>query len=276
VALIDGDAVADRDWLIEIQKPFSNEQVGVVGGRIDILNDRSTIARFIHIVRHHQMFGPKEYKNQLIGTNVAYRKAVFDQVGGFHEEFSGYRGEEVCLHRLISQHYLTTNAPDAIVYHNRPESLREWLETEYIDGYSQPLVEQAPQVKGSRLKRAILYLEKLSMATLPIWIFGLLFCRKKRQVMLSGLFPGCVAMARRHLFKQSSREIRQRLREEYHLPLAGAVYAFVDWLSTTVKMIGWLIGLWVHRGTQLSTVYPHGDRIELVIANQESSMGNTG
>ena len=45
IAFTDGDAVADPSWLVELVKPFL-EGADYVGGRINLLNTESWVARF--------------------------------------------------------------------------------------------------------------------------------------------------------------------------------------------------------------------------------------
>lgn len=267
IAFIDGDAVADKNWLAEIQKPFIDKEVGVVGGRINILNDESAVARFVDIVRHTQLFGPKYYKNAIIGTNMAYRKIVFDRVGGFYVEFT-HRGDESSLLRFVLQHYNFAVAPSAIVYHERPDTLFGWLKTEYKEGYLTPLVGKVPS-NISGVKRNIALLEKLLVVFSPMWLFFMLQITIFWRVV--GLIGGILSIAviiRRHFFKQDYRKVRNRLKQEYQFPFIGIMYIFIDWIHTIVKTTGTLVGMWKYRHTRcLSPTLPNDERIEQITTN---------
>lgn len=267
IAFIDGDAVAERDWLRRLQEPFVDPNVGVVGGKIKILNSESNVARFLDVVRYHQSFGPKEYRGYVVGTNMMYRKAVFEQVGGFFENFTS-RGDEVALLRKLLWHYDFAVAPGAIVYHERPETLVRWLRIEYLDGLLAPLIDKVPSSQVTFGKNCLIQIERILITFLPFWLLlVLLFRGKYRLFGLGGILVSGLALMRKHLTKQNSYEIRQRLKQELGFPFGGVIYLFVDWLSTSVKTTGWLRGLWVHRSASLSSAIPHGDRIEQVLSN---------
>jgi len=269
IAFIDQDAIADTKWLTEIQKPFSDKQVGVVGGRIEILNAESAIARFIHIIRYHQAFGPKHYENHIIGTNMAYRKAIFEQIGGFSEEFI-YRGDETSLLSRLLKHYQFAVAPSAIVYHEQPNSIPVWLNTEFKEGRLSPLAEKFSSTRSNNVKKWLYQLEQLIIANSPIWIIMLLYSNKLFLIGLSGLILSCLFMMRRHFFRPSGRRIFRRLVDEYQLLalLIIPIYLVLFWLRLTIRTIGWLRGQWTYLNVTLALPNkPNGNRTEQIYRN---------
>jgi GT2 family glycosyltransferase len=230
------------------------------------LNRESAMARFVDVVRYHQYFDPA-HMPAVIGANMAYRKAVLDQRGGFYNEFT-HRGDETSLVRRLSAYCRSARAPAAIVYHERPSSWRRWLRTEFQEGYLMPLIAKAPTAQ-SRSREWLAWLEKLGVALAPIWLL-LAVCSRAwcRLLGLVGAAVSMLGLARRHFFVGHYRQIRQRLRREYSFPLVGMVYVGVDWLMTAARTCGWLYGLWTYRRASLSLAFPSGASIERLLTNQ--------
>ncbi len=63
------------------------------GGRINLLNTSSRIARLLQNTRHYQCFGPTVFHDEFVGCNMVFRRDVFDQVGGFVKTFTA-RGDD--------------------------------------------------------------------------------------------------------------------------------------------------------------------------------------
>jgi len=123
IAFIDDDAVADKDWLQNLTKPFENKNVVAVGGKAVPLWANG----------HRPTWFPKEldwivgctYKGLPVkgneirnvpGCNMAFLKSVFNEVGLFRNDMGGINetprgGEEaeLCLR-------ITHKTPDYQVY----------------------------------------------------------------------------------------------------------------------------------------------------------------
>jgi glycosyltransferase involved in cell wall biosynthesis len=99
VAFIDDDAVADEDWVAELVAVYEREDVPAVGGRMtpewvagkpDFLP-----AEFYWLVGvTHRGFadGPGEVRNTF-GSNISFRRAVFQDLGGFDTDIGGRKGD---------------------------------------------------------------------------------------------------------------------------------------------------------------------------------------
>jgi glycosyltransferase involved in cell wall biosynthesis len=135
VAFIDDDAVAEKDWLENLIAPFNDEKVAAVGGK--------TVPLWINSNR--PSWFPEEldwivgctYKGLPVkdgqirnvpGCNMAFRKVIFDMVGGFKAEvgrtskISGVGEEaEICLRirkKMASSKIL--NQSEARIKHKVP------------------------------------------------------------------------------------------------------------------------------------------------------------
>ncbi|MEE1506419.1 MAG: glycosyltransferase, partial [Candidatus Neomarinimicrobiota bacterium] len=121
IAYIDGDAIADEHWVLEIAKTFNNDDtIGAVGGKIEILNTESWFALFIHWIHYYMEGKNGEEVIPLIGTNMAFRKEVFQERGGFFENFKS-RGDETSFTKLkVLPYFKQKTTADAVVHHERP------------------------------------------------------------------------------------------------------------------------------------------------------------
>ena len=126
VAFIDDDAIADKYWLKNLTKYYSDKKIGCVGGRIDPVFE-GKIPRWLK--GNEMCLGGFNYmpengklKKQIIGANFSVRKCVFDEVGLFSVDYgrgSGkYEyGEEDNLVNKIKEKYKVMFSEEAIVKH---------------------------------------------------------------------------------------------------------------------------------------------------------------
>jgi len=185
IAFLDGDAIPAESWLRELTVPFATPDVGLVGGRVDLLNTDAWWAALSHRIRHRQVFDGQSKRNHFIGCNMAIRKGVFDALGGFHNVFSA-RGDEVSLFvRASHKGFRYAAAQNAVVKHERPGSLREWIGVEWKSKTLAPLVRRAVATEPFLNMRMLLRLAKgltYSMIPLllvvsllyPVWAWSLL------------------------------------------------------------------------------------------------------
>ncbi len=242
VAFIDQDAVADKNWIFNIEKAFSDEIIGGVGGRLKLLNDHSKVAKFINIVRFHQMFGPSEYMNDVIGTNMAYNRSVFYKIGGFYDIMK-YRGDETNYIVKLKQFYKISYATSAIVYHPREESFLKWLKNEYIESMLAPTILKVPNTYFKKFKIHAILIEQLLIAFTPLWIILFLFTTKFSTIFLTLALIGSIRIFRRHFLKNSAYEIRNRLKAKLGLRFCGTIFFITESIKNFVKGIGLIHGI---------------------------------
>ena len=131
VAFIDQDAVADINWIKNLTYEFNIDQdLMVIGGKTEILNNQCWFANFIFIINY------KTYDNQIaiIGTNMAYKKEIFKKVGGFYKAFKYFGDESIFLRKNILNKYKMKQANTAIIFHEWPIKLRQWLRECALNG----------------------------------------------------------------------------------------------------------------------------------------------
>jgi len=126
----DSDCVPEPDWIENLLMPFKDKQVAAAGGTYKTLNNNSALARFIGLEiawRYRNIKGEIDVH----GTyNLAVRKSVLEEVGGFNREFPKPSGEDWDLTYKISQKYKIIYVPQAVVGHYHPEKLIAYLKNQ--------------------------------------------------------------------------------------------------------------------------------------------------
>jgi glycogen(starch) synthase len=129
VAFIDDDALAHRNWLLELSAAFDDARVGAAGGLVYDASgvtlqyrysacDRLGRTKF-DIERPFDKFNTNGADPFLYvqGTNMAFRKNVLHLIGGFADDCEYMHDEtDVCM-RILDAGFLVQPLDGAIVYH---------------------------------------------------------------------------------------------------------------------------------------------------------------
>ncbi len=130
LAFIDDDARADRNWLAALLESFADPSVGCVGGRINLAWERQP-------PRWMERYGPgwlggldlgesahEVDEAGIYGSNLAIRKDVLMQVGGFNPDSFGTLwlgdGETGLVRKVRQAGWKAMYAPRAVVWHDVP------------------------------------------------------------------------------------------------------------------------------------------------------------
>jgi len=129
LVFLNNDTIVDRAWLREIVKPFiENKRVAVCGSRVKSIDNPEVdqyAGGFLNMLggglfypfhgkapsREHYLVGC------IHGASFAIRKRVFDEVGGFDEDYFMYSDEGDLCHRVALCGYFIAYSPKSIVYH---------------------------------------------------------------------------------------------------------------------------------------------------------------
>jgi glycosyltransferase involved in cell wall biosynthesis len=129
IAYIDDDAVADKNWLLNLSKGFQKDNIGIVGGKV--LPIWGNNAKEIHKQKYsytRSLFslfdlGEKDrIVPHVIGVNFSVRKKLFSEFGFFDESVgrigsSLLGGEETEFCERASKKYDVMYSANAIVHH---------------------------------------------------------------------------------------------------------------------------------------------------------------
>lgn len=126
VMFIDSDCEVDSDIFKEHAKIYESviERLGGVYGLTRFVGKRSFLWRIIELTSFVDVFSFAErfpYVQWAIGNNISYFRSVFDNVGGFEENFPFRLGGDdldLSLRVTTSGHWIKTN-PRAVTYHAR-------------------------------------------------------------------------------------------------------------------------------------------------------------
>lgn len=130
VAFTDDDTVPEPDWLVELVQAFvDSPATDAIGGRIVALAP----GRFAGFVQAEALVGHgvrSDGVRHLVAANVAYRRSVLEQLGGFDERFRGASGEDtdLTLRALAAGHRLAV-IDGAVVAHDNRTTFAELLAT---------------------------------------------------------------------------------------------------------------------------------------------------
>jgi glucosyl-dolichyl phosphate glucuronosyltransferase len=158
VAFIDDDAVADKDWLTNIFKNYSESSVAGVGGRvIPIMPEGKSFGWFpeelnwvIGCSYKGQSNRREEVRNP-IGCNMSFRRSIFEVVGYFRHDVGRLGkalldGEEpefsIRVHQLLPNAKII-NDPSAIVFHKvslKRVTFKYLWKRSFYQGFSKALI----------------------------------------------------------------------------------------------------------------------------------------
>ena len=138
VVFIDADCVADERWLEHMLKPFSDKDIAGVQGAYKS-SQKSLVARFtqLDIEDRYKRLDRKADQLDWIGSySAAYRKNIFNELGGFDEDFPTASGEDPEFSFKVSRKgYKLVFKQNAIVYHFHETSLLKYLRTKFYRAY---------------------------------------------------------------------------------------------------------------------------------------------
>ncbi|PIU21549.1 MAG: hypothetical protein COT15_01735 [Candidatus Diapherotrites archaeon CG08_land_8_20_14_0_20_34_12] len=133
----DSDCEAEKNWLEEMVKPFSDPKVVAVQGAYKT-KQKSEIANFIQLEIEERYVRMKRANHlDWIGSySAAYKKDIYLKEGGFDSKFEIASGEDSDLsYRLSEKGLKLMFNPKAIVYHAHAESLENYLKKKFGHAY---------------------------------------------------------------------------------------------------------------------------------------------
>ena len=137
LAFIDDDAVPEPDWLMQLTSGFVNDSVWAAGGYVVGRNGIS-LQWGARLARADATTEPIDMTGETVklvtgrpgagakteGTNMAFRRVVFDRVGGFDPAYRFYLDETDLNLRIAAAGGVTAIVPTARVHHGFAESRR--------------------------------------------------------------------------------------------------------------------------------------------------------
>jgi GT2 family glycosyltransferase len=139
IALLNNDAVADRDWLAHLVECMSDPEVGMVATKILFYAQRHVIDKVGHLFYADGLNrgrgagevdrGQFEQRDEVFfpdGCAALYRRSMLEDIGLFDEQFFAYGDDADLGLRARWRGWDCLYAPGAIVYHRHSSSLGKY------------------------------------------------------------------------------------------------------------------------------------------------------
>jgi len=125
LAFLDDDCVISNGWLNRLLKPFEDPAIVGVQGGVSVPDSSGAVGWAESILgfpgggtrRVCQARGKLQDTTEISTLNCAYRKRVFDKVGGFDERLL-HGGEDYLFAKKACEHGRCVFVPDAAVFHH--------------------------------------------------------------------------------------------------------------------------------------------------------------
>jgi glucosyl-dolichyl phosphate glucuronosyltransferase len=198
VAFIDDDVLPAPDWILQIVSAMARWRAHGVGGRIlphweapppDWLTQRQDLLDRLAIMDHAEscvLSYPVRGRPQVWGGNMAFRREIFEEIGGFDDARGGvgtklFRGEEVELvNRAVGHGLRIVYDPALTVQHrigHRRLRKKYFLKMEFDAAQGEVDVDRI--VKRRAILGVPLWLYRLLFVAFWKWI-ALLLCRRSQ------------------------------------------------------------------------------------------------
>jgi len=137
ILFTDSDCVPDRNWIREMISPFNNFGVTGVKGTYKT-KQRELAARFAQaeFEDRYDLLQKSPSIDMIDTYSSAFRKDIFQSMGGFDESFPEPNNEDTELsYRLAAAGHKLVFNPKAFVYHTHPKRLIKYLKNKFWRGY---------------------------------------------------------------------------------------------------------------------------------------------
>ncbi len=269
IAFMDQDAVANEDWLSHLVTGFNgNEKIGVVGGKIKILNKNSWFANFIHWTHYYMEDKSGNEIIPIVGTNMAFRKSVFKKVGGFFENFRAFGDETSFINVKLKSYFKKSTSNNAIVLHERPWDLKQWCRERIFNGQEYALEKSIAKRYHSIAKYNCIYnLYRICSVTLPIFIIlGLLF--ELKTLLVISISIGIIILYR--CFIRDNIYVRTKILVRNYGNIMGIclipLYIIISIAGKLFDDYGFIKGLYKYKSVAIKDTISI-DKVETIITN---------
>jgi GT2 family glycosyltransferase len=155
VVFLDDDAIAEKDWLESLVKPFEDE--GIAGASGKVIPITNTLFNREFAPDYDQGPDIKDTK-YFVGCNMAFRKSAIIEVGLFDTKIRyGHDENELCS-RLLNAGYRLIYTPYAVAHHNYVSSFSALLKKKFKLGKSRAYLEKKSSNQSESKKRIIYFI----------------------------------------------------------------------------------------------------------------------
>jgi cellulose synthase/poly-beta-1,6-N-acetylglucosamine synthase-like glycosyltransferase len=137
ILFTDSDCIVEKNWITQMIAPLKKEEISGVQGAYKT-KQKEIIAKFcqLEIEERYEKMKKSQYID-FIGTySAAYRKKIFQKIGGFNEEYKIASGEDMDFSfKAAKAGYKLVFNPDAVVYHHHPSNLPWYMKQKFGRAY---------------------------------------------------------------------------------------------------------------------------------------------
>jgi glycosyltransferase involved in cell wall biosynthesis len=134
----DADCIPQTNWIEKALKRFEeNIDIGVVSGSYGIANPHERLARCVYqeILFRHEFLLPV-YPKVFGSYNFGIRRKIFEDIGGFNEEYRRASGEDNDLsYKVLKAGHKIRFDPMVLVDHFHPVKVFKYLSEQYRHGF---------------------------------------------------------------------------------------------------------------------------------------------
>lgn len=138
----DADCVPHVDWIKEMVAPFHSSNIAAVKGAYKT-KQRSLVARFAQaeFEARYRKLATEEFVDVVFSYSAGFRREVFRSIGGFDTSFPVADNEDTDLsYRVATAGYKIKFNPAAIIYHQHPATLKQYLRKKHSRAYWRVMV----------------------------------------------------------------------------------------------------------------------------------------
>lgn len=148
VAILDDDAIADSHWAASIIKHFGENNIAALRGKVRPKKDDGTA----HVPVNYDLGDRVVYNTAGLEMNTAFRRDLFNQVGGYDNLLFGYEGAELSYRIFLAcgrQVDCIKYFPDVLIYHDFPDNPDRLIETQIrLKGMKKAIIKKWPEIEG--------------------------------------------------------------------------------------------------------------------------------
>ena len=202
VAFVDGDCIANPNWLREIRATFKEDEVDVVAGKTIMLG----FAPFAELDRVE--LTKSGFDVTFPSCNLAYRRELFNSIRGFDPQFM--TAEDIDLNfRAVSTGGIITYRKDAIIYAMARDTFMGFFKQAFWNGFGRKQL----TLKHGRLWARYSFREMIK-GKINTWAMIRLFFGMIGYMV-------CKVHDKREMFRLSDQELVEQLAEERAGPDGG-------------------------------------------------------
>lgn len=123
IVFLDADCIVSSDWIEKLTAPFEDPSIVAVGGGVTFSDSNYwTLSDNLSMFYSFLSTSKQRFVKQLPSLNLAIRKDLFLQAGGFDESYPRPSGEDFALTLKLSKLGKLLFLPNAWIYHKPPRS----------------------------------------------------------------------------------------------------------------------------------------------------------